>query len=327
MRDRHGRKIEYLRVSLTDRCNLACTYCNPDRNFSLLPHEELLTLEEIGLVVRAFSRLGLKKVRLTGGEPLLRKGIVDLVARLYAIVGIEEVCLTTNGVLLGDHADALFRAGVRHVNISLDTLNPERFKEVTGRDEFHRVISAIHKVIDLGFSPVKVNTVLLKGVNADELHSFVEMTIAHPIEWRFIEFMPIGTHCRWTEGDVFTTDEAKERIEARFGPLEEVYPRGKWHGPARLFRVKGARGLIGFISPISHHFCNTCNRLRLTPEGRLRLCLFSDKEIDIKGPIRSGMDEAGLSSFLEEVVYNKPLGPMAEEREPGCNRAMRAIGG
>ena len=327
MRDRHGRKIEYLRVSLTDRCNLACTYCNPDRNFPLLPHEELLTLEEVCLVVRGFSRLGLKKVRLTGGEPLLRKGIVELIETLYSIEGIEEVCLTTNGVLLGDHAEALLKAGVRHVNISLDTLDAKRFSEVTGRDEFHRVMAAIHRVIDLGFSPVKVNTVLLKGVNADELHSFVEMTISYPIEWRFIEYMPIGSRCCWSQGEVFTTDEARNKIEAHFGPLEEVYPRGKWHGPARLFRVRGAKGLIGFISPISHHFCHTCNRLRLTPEGRLRLCLFSDQEIDLKGLLRSGIDEKGLSSFLEKVVYDKPLGPMAEEREPGCNRAMRAIGG
>ncbi|OCC16256.1 Molybdenum cofactor biosynthesis protein MoaA [Dissulfuribacter thermophilus] len=327
MKDRYGREIRYLRISVTDRCNLACTYCNPERNFSWIPSNELLTLEEIEFVARAFSRLGLKKIRLTGGEPLLRKGIVDLAKKLYSIQGIEEVCITTNGVLLLDYADSLYDVGVRHINISLDTLRPERFKEVSGKDALHRVLAGIERVIELGFFPIKINTVLIKGINDHELFDFARLTMENVLEWRFIEYMPIGSKCSWQEGEVITTDTAKKRLEEQFGPLEEVFPNGKWHGPAKLFRIKGAKGLIGFISPMSHHFCDTCNRLRLTPDGKLRLCLFSDNEVDLKTKIREGMSIEALSKFLKEVVYDKPLGPVAQNKEPGCERAMRAIGG
>lgn len=332
MIDRHGRTIQYLRVSLTDRCNLSCTYCNPPEARArqvvpMLPSRELLTLEEIELVVRAFSGLGVKKVRLTGGEPLLRRGIIGLSEDLYRIPGIAEVCITTNGVLLGEYAPALFAAGLRHVNISLDTLRPERFKEITGKDLFHRVIEGIDRVIGLGFFPVKINTVLLKEFNADEILDFAKMTIERRLEWRFIEYMPIGAGCRWSRRHVFTVDEARAAIERAFGPLEEVYPRGKWHGPARLFRIRGARGLLGFISPMTHHFCDSCNRVRLTPDGRLRLCLFSDHEINLKEKVRAGISHDELVDFLKHAVYEKPLGPMAENEGPGCTRFMRTIGG
>jgi len=326
MKDCYGRDISYLRISLTDRCNLQCIYCS--REFRLLPKKEILTLEEIERTVKALSLLGIKKIRLTGGEPLLRQGVVDLSRRLSEIQGIKEVCLTTNGILLKEFAKGLFEAGVRHINISLDSLRRNKFFEITGRDVFEKVIHGIEMALEMGFSPVKINTVLIRGVNDDEILNFAGLTRQRAVEWRAIEFMPIGSRCGWKEGHVITSHEVKSRIQAAFGPLEEVVHRNKWHGPAQLYRIRGARGLIGLIGAISHPFCSTCNRIRLTPEGRLRLCLFSDHEVDIKPMVRARMRIEDLSRYLYKVIRdNKPLGPGIQHQAPKCIRAMRTIGG
>ncbi len=365
MKDRLGRDIRYLRLSVTKMCNLNCTYCGGYRKGSALSSsnavneerhkggkgirdkESSLSLKEITFLLRAFSMIGVEKVRITGGEPLLRPDILDIVKIASQTEGIKEVCLTTNGVLFYDIAPLLYEVGIRHINISLDTMSPEKFRHISGKNAFYKVIKGIERAIDIGFSPIKINTVLIRGINDDELTDFAKLTLSLPVEWRFIEFMPIGEN-KWERFSLITVKEARDRIETHFGNLEEVYPPNKWHGPARLFRIKGAKGLIGFISPMSQHFCKACNRLRITPDAALRLCLFSDNEVDLRGKMQAIMsknkrgatiigyerewlyDENGYREFVEYlkgIIYQKPVGPVALKKTPQCLRPMQAIGG
>ncbi len=325
--DLHGRRLTYLRLSVTDRCNLRCTYCAPQKNFSWTPHENILTYEEILLVARVLGGMGLGKIRLTGGEPLVRRGIARLARGLVETPGIKEVCLTTNGVMLSRHADALFRAGVRHVNISLDTLDPGLFEAITGRDLLHRVWEGITRVLDLGFGPVKLNMVVMKGVNDHEIKRMAALSLEYPIQVRFIEFMPVGNDSRWSEDRLLPCSRIKQEVEAGLGPLKPIEAEPD-AGPAAVFSLEHAPGTIGFISPLSHHFCNTCNRLRLTADGRLRLCLFSDREVDVRSRLRQGHDTKELESFFRRAVQMKPKGyKELGYGRPSCLRTMSSIGG
>ncbi len=328
--DTFARSISYLRLSLTDRCNLRCLYCTPQSQECVrLAHDLLLSYEELLRVVTVAVRLGIRKVRLTGGEPLVRRGVVDFVERLAAIEGLHDIRLTTNGVLLAQHAEALYRAGIRKVNISLDSLRPERFAAITGADFFSQVWQGIETVRRLGFAPVKLNMVVLRGINDDELEDFARLARDENFQVRFIEYMPIGEQTTWSRERYMSTAEIMERIGV-LGQLTPLYP-GPADGPARTVRLESTGGVLGFISPISHHFCDRCNRLRLTSEGRLRSCLLCDEETDLRAVLRSGGSDEDIAAALVAAVRNKPKGHRLEERlQSGgadCQGRMSRIGG
>ncbi|NDY42576.1 GTP 3',8-cyclase MoaA [Dissulfurirhabdus thermomarina] len=327
--DAHGRRITYLRLSITDRCNLRCRYCNVRGTFKWLPHEAILRREEILRMCRVLGRLGIRKVRLTGGEPLVRSDVVELVQGLRSIPDIERVSLTTNAVLLEDKAAPLYEAGLRHINISLDTLRPERFQALTGRDAHRRVVRGIRAAVRAGYHPVKVNAVVIRGTNDDEIRDLAALSLELPVQVRFIEFMPVGQDTGWSPDQLLSGEEIRREVERLTGPLAPV-PRGRDAGPAAVFRAPGAPGEIGFISAMSRHFCADCNRVRITADGRLRLCLFSDEEIDVREALRGMDSDAALADFFREAVLRKPSG-YAEQADPGqapsCRRAMSAIGG
>jgi len=324
--DTFNRKINYIRISITDRCNLRCRYCMPAQGIDLIPHDHILRFEEIIRLVRVFAESGISKVRLTGGEPLVRKGLVDLIRSLSHIAGIHDLSLTTNGVLLEPFAEPLFSAGLKRVNISLDSLRPERFRYITRRDCFDQVWTGIEKSLRIGFHPVKINVVAMRGFNDDEILPLARLTLDHPLHVRFIEYMPAGNGQPWRLDDVLTISQIKDVIEA-LGPLsvDDTQDRS---GPAAVYRLEGAKGRIGFISPVSCHFCESCNRLRLTSDGKLRPCLFSDEEIDLRQPLRNGCDDARLRDLLELALQKKPRGHMVNTHLfKKCQRNMSSIGG
>ena len=317
--DRFGRRIDYLRVSITDRCNFRCLYCYSIKKWKKLRHEDILRFEEILRIVEVGSELGIKRVRITGGEPLLRKNVEYLIRELRKISGIKDIGLTTNGYFLLEKAEVLKSAGLSRINISLDTLNKEKFKMLTGVDGWDRVWKGIQKVLDLGFSPVKINAVVIRGFNDDEVVDLAKLTLDYPVEVRFIEFMPIGENSFWNEKNVFLASEIRERLN-EFSPLEDAEKVGG--GPARVYKWKKALGKIGIISPISEPFCDKCNRLRLTADGKLRPCLFSDFEINLKAIIR-GEAEGSIEDAFFQAVEKKPE---KLELHP-TEKFMRAIGG
>ncbi len=323
--DSHRRRLNYLRVSVTDRCNLRCLYCVPEEDFPRLGHEDILTYEEILRIVEVGAGLGITKVRVTGGEPLVRKDIASFLGRLARMDGIEDVSLTTNGVRLSEYLPAIRSAGIRRLNISLDTLRPERFRDITGVDGFERVWRSVLEARDMGFSPIKLNAVAMRGVNDDELEAIAALTLDHPFHVRFIEYMPIGA-ARFRTDPYISTDEIRRRVEA-VGRLDPI-ARSPGDGPASRFRIPGARGEIGFISPISHHFCGECNRLRLTASGGLRACLLSDRETDLKALLRGGGTDGDLRKTFEAVALEKPERHALSDRcriRPATQ--MSAIGG
>ena len=280
MKDKHGRTIDYLRISLTDRCNFRCIYCMPEEGVESLRHEDVLRIEEIERVVRVAAGMGVRSVRLTGGEPLVRKGVVDLVRAVAATPGIRNVSMTTNGVLLPQMADELKRAGLSRVNISLDTLDPAQFRQITRRGELSQTLAGMEAALAAGFNPVKVNAVVVRRLEQDVL-AFAKLSIDRPLHVRFIEYMPVGESagldgCGWGPEDVVPSEELLGIVNerAREQGLPELVPAGDdrpigW-GPARYFEFPGAQGTVGFISPLSRHFCGECNRVRLTADGKLR---------------------------------------------------------
>jgi len=303
MKDSLGRELNYLRISVTDRCNLRCIYCMPPGGVELLPREQLLTYEEIVRVARVAAQLGFIKVRLTGGEPLVRDGIVRLVSMLSRVEGLERLAMTTNGVLLSKFAIALKRAGLQTVNISLDTLRAERFRRLTRIGEIDEVLRGIKSAMTSGFDAVKVNMVVMRGVNDDEIPDFVRFAAENDIEVRFIELMRLGDK-GLADAELFVPeDEILARV-SEAGSLVPI-PRSDSDGPAKLFRIEGSRGRIGIISALSHPFCDKCNRLRLTSDGRLRSCLLSGGEIDLRPILRAGDDE-GLRNAFHAVAEMKP---------------------
>lgn len=334
MKDSHGRTIDYLRISLTDRCNLRCIYCMPEEGVHALAHGDILTLEEIERLVRIAADMGITRVRLTGGEPLVRRGVTGLIRALKAVPGIESVALTTNGILLPRMADQLAEAGLSRVNISLDTLDPEQYRAITRCGSFDDAMAGIDSALAAGFSPVKVNAVVVRSLNQDVL-SFARMSIDRPLHVRFIEYMPVGESagscgCGWGKDDVIPSDELRAMIDeqaeaagiGRLKPAAKHTPAG-W-GPARYFEFENAKGTVGFISPLSRHFCSECNRLRLTADGKIRPCLFSDEEFDVRAALRSGASDDAVRAVLYGALGAKPD---EHHDKVGTERGMSQIGG
>jgi cyclic pyranopterin phosphate synthase len=324
--DNFNRPISYLRVSVTDRCNLRCVYCMPPEGVPWRPHEEILRYEEIETVVRAAADLGISKVRLTGGEPLVRKGLVDLVAMIARIPGIDDLAMTTNGILLARCAEELKAAGLHRVNVSLDTLRPERFRTITRLGELSDTLEGIAAAKEAGLVPVKVNTVVIRGLNDDEVVDFARLTYAPDWHVRFIEVMPLGDNADWAGNGYMPMGQVRERIEGELGELRPAKLRGGG-GPARYYRLPGAEGTVGFITPISEHFCYQCNRLRLTADGKLRPCLLSDYEIDLRTPLRQGASAEEIKALIIEGIRNKPERHHLSEQVIPQGRAMSEIGG
>jgi cyclic pyranopterin phosphate synthase len=293
--DRCNRHLNYLRISITDRCNLQCRYCVPQGLIAKLSQSEILTYEEILRVVRIATRLGISKARVTGGEPLVRKGVYHFLAELVATDGLKDVSLTTNGVLLKNNLEKIRAAGISRINVSLDTLNPTKYREITGYDEFYRVWQGIEKAHKMGFYPIKLNIVALNGVNDDELVEMARLSFRYPFHVRFIEYMPMG-QSDFNAGALLLAPEIKDRISA-MGNLMPV--EGAEHdGPAQRYKLEDAKGEVGFIPALSQHFCNSCNRLRLTASGQLRPCLLSDYQENLKELIRRGCSDQELSDIF-----------------------------
>ncbi|MBL7183901.1 MAG: GTP 3',8-cyclase MoaA [Anaerolineae bacterium] len=324
--DSFNRPISYLRVSVTDRCNLRCVYCMPPGGIPWRPHGEILRYEEIERVVQAAAGLGISKVRLTGGEPLVRLGIVDLVTMLATVPGIDDLSMTTNGTLLARYAEELKAAGLKRVNVSLDTLRPEQFRTITRLGELSDTLEGIAAAKQAGLVPVKVNTVVIRGLNDDEVVDFARLTCASDWHVRFIEVMPLGDNADWAGNGYMPMGEVRERIERELGELIPARLRGGG-GPARYYRLPDAQGSIGFITPISEHFCYQCNRLRLTADGKLRPCLLSDHEINLRTPLRQGATIEGIKRLIIEAVRAKPERHHLSEQVIPQGRAMSEIGG
>ncbi len=323
--DSFGRVHNNLRISVTDRCNLRCTYCM-DEEVVFMERSELLTFEEITHFVRAAAPLGIDKIRLTGGEPLMRRDLPRLVRMLCAVEGIRDVGLTTNGILLAEHAQALYDAGLRRINVSLDTLDPSRFRELTRRDGLEKVVAGILAAKRAGFEPVKVNAVAIRGVNEPDVVPLARFAREHGLEMRFIEYMPIGAD-QWERGKVLFAHEILERIEREVAPLvpvEDYDPRA----PAMEFRYADGGGRVGIIASISRPFCASCNRVRLTADGKLRNCLFAIEEADVKALLRGGADEGRLAEVIRANVASKWEGHQINTaRFVKPQRTMHAIGG
>ncbi|MBN2232569.1 MAG: GTP 3',8-cyclase MoaA [Deltaproteobacteria bacterium] len=328
LRDGCNRPVSYLRVSVTDRCNLRCRYCVAGELFDFIPCAGILRYEEIVRVVRALAPVGIDKVRLTGGEPLVRRGLPRLVAMLRQIDGIRDVGLTTNGVLFAECGRELRDAGLTRVNISLDTLRRDRFAELTRRDFFSRAMAGIDAAVELGFDPVKINVVAMRGVNDDELVDFVRFGRDRGVEVRFIEYMPVGQGTGWQEASFISAAEIRDRLAAACGPLEPAPPEFSG-GPARIWRVTDGGVRIGFISALSDHFCDRCNRVRITADGRLRPCLLEDTEYDLRGLLRApGVTDAAIRELFFQGLASKPAGHGMSCNAPRkCQRPMSSIGG
>jgi cyclic pyranopterin phosphate synthase len=298
----------------------------PQEGIPLIPHEEILTYEEMLRIVRVFATEGISKVRLTGGEPLVRKGITEFISRLSKIEGIEDLSLTTNGVLLKEFAQDLKKAGLKRINISLDSLRKERFYQITRRDDFDPVWAGIEEALRVGLSPIKINMVAIKELNDDEVESFAQLTFDLPLTVRYIEYMPSGNGEEWKEDDILTIPQIKSRLE-KVGKLIPI-PSDRWDGPAKRYRIEGAIGEIGLIGAVSSHFCDECNRLRLTPDGKIRTCLFSDEEIDVKEILRGGGSDRDLKERLLLALKAKPERHHINTHQfKKCQRNMSAIGG
>jgi cyclic pyranopterin phosphate synthase len=324
--DRYARTIDYLRISVTDRCNLRCRYCMPEEGVPSVPHDSIMRYEEIVLLVRAAASIGFTRVRLTGGEPLVRKGLTGLIESLRAVEGIADLSLTTNGVLLAEAAHELREAGIDRVNVSLDTLRRDRFAEITRRDLFDQVTAGIDKALEVGMDPVKINVVVIRGVNDDEILDFALLTRDRPLSVRFIEFMPVAAENGWEPARVVPTAEVLSLIRNRYTIREVTDRRGS--GPSTDISIDGFVGTIGFISPVSRHFCDRCNRLRVTSDGRIRGCLFSDDELYILPALRKGAPLAEIADLLKSAVAQKPPAHTINDRRfKSCQRSMSAIGG
>lgn len=323
--DRFGRNIHYLRISLTDHCNLRCIYCMPE-DMTFRPGKELMQDDELLSLVRLFGSLGFDKFRLTGGEPTVRAHVVDLVREICATPGVQQLTMTTNGVLLPRLAAPLKAAGLQRVNISLDTLDPVRFNTLTRWGTLQQVWDGIQAAEAAGLTPMKINTVVVKGHNEGDLADLAGLTLTRPWQVRFIEMMPFAGATRLQRNQVVAQSEMMARIEQVHGPLSLIN-EGELDGEARLYRINGAQGQIGFISSVSVPFCASCTRARLTADGKLRLCLLREKEVDLLTPLRQGATLDDLRSLILDGVWQKPWGHGLKEGEFSQNRGMSEIGG
>lgn len=317
MEDTFGRKINYLRLSVTDKCNLRCRYCMPQEGVCIKRHGDMLTEDEMILAVEAAASLGISKLRITGGEPLVKKNILSICSRAAAVEGIEEVCITTNGTLLPPMAEALKSAGVRRVNISLDTLDRDKYEYITRRGMMDEAMKGIESAVNAGFERVKINAVLIGGFNDDEIETMGALTLKYPVDVRFIELMPMYDGGEFGSGSMISGETVLQRLPS----LSPVSADG---GVARLYRLPGAKGSIGLISPVSHHFCGDCNRIRLTADGKLKPCLHSPAEYSIKHLSFQGMAEQFKKAILAKPACHDELSTQKRSR---AGRNMNAIGG
>lgn len=320
-----SRRINYLRVSVTDRCNLRCRYCMPPGGIPQRSHDEILRYEEIERLVRIAAGLSVSHIRITGGEPLVRLGVPDLVAATARIPGIEEVSLTTNGILLEGFARPLAEAGLKRINVSLDTLSAEKFSEHTRGGSLGAVLRGLEAAERAGLTPIKLNVVALRGFNDDEIGDFARKTLTDGWHVRFIEIMPFGQASHWHEAGYLPATEIREKIETQFGEL--LPQRVVGSGPARYWRLGGAEGTIGFISPISSGYCASCNRLRLTADGRLIPCLASEDEIDVRTPLREGATDDEVASLFRMAIERKPIAECFGDHHVSPSREMSRTGG
>ena len=326
MLDNFGRRIEYLRISVTDKCNLRCVYCMPEEGLPWLKHQQILRYEEIADIVRVMAGMGLKRVRLTGGEPLVRRDLPELVKMLRAIPGIDDIALSTNAVLLDEHAEALAEAGVNRVNISLDSLRETRVDDVARRSGyFQRILAGIAAAERVGFAPLKINVVLMRGRNDDEVEDFARMTLERPWHVRFIEVMPVGDNLDVSANEYVSALEILQRLES-IAELQPVAgPRG--NGPATYFRYHGAAGTIGVITPMSHNYCDQCNRMRLTADGQLRPCLFGDIQTNLRDALRAGESLEPLIAHTLSVKPERHYLIQGSAAGSGGLRALSEVGG
>jgi len=331
--DKYNRHLNYLRISVTDRCNLRCIYCLPSGYIPKLAHSDILSYEEILRIVRIGVGLGISKVRITGGEPLVRKGIYDFLKKLSEIRELEDISLTTNGVLLKNNIEKIRDAGIKRINISLDTLKPEKFKKITGYDAFYQVWEGIMQAHQAGFYPIKINVVAMKGINDDEFKDIAGLSFDYPFHIRFIEYMQMG-NTEFTKKNSeceILAPEIMERISSlgRLNPVEKSDKCKISHdGPADRYKFEGAKGEIGFIHALSHHFCHKCNRLRLTASGHIRTCLLSDHQTDIKTLLRKGCSDNELAELFIQAVAFKPMQHNLSVKESDhVSAQMSAIGG
>ena len=317
MIDKLGRDITYLRISLTDKCNLRCRYCMPEEGVCKRSHFEMMNEDEVVTAVEVAASLGIHKIRLTGGEPLVKRNIVSICRRVAEVEGIREVCLTTNGILLPELAKQLKEAGVKRVNLSLDTLDPQKYAYITRIGQLEQFRAGLEAALEAGFDKVKINAVLIGGFNDDEIESLANLTMEYPVDMRFIELMPIQDHDEFGEAAYVPYSRVLEK-------LPDAVPVAKDGGVAKLYCLPGAKGNIGLISPISAHFCSECNRLRLMADGKLKPCLHSGDEYSIKG-----LDRAGMKAVFEQAIWNKPAwhGDLDAVHRSQAGRNMNEIGG
>ena len=322
--DQFGRTIEYLRISVTDRCNFRCRYCMPLEGLPWLPKGDILSYEEIHEVVQQLVPLGLRRIRLTGGEPTIRPQLATLVRLLRSVPGVEDIALSTNGVRLPELASELAGAGLDRVNISADSLRPDRIIAIARRDLGFDPVRAAIAAEEAGLSPVKINVVVMRGVNDDEVADFARLTLHRPWHVRFIELMPVGQMEEITGDHVVSSDEVLSRIASVLGTLEPCSGPARGNGPAAYWRAPGAAGSIGVITPMTHTYCGSCNRVRLTADGRLRTCLFGDHEVDLRSPLRAGIP---LEPFVRQAMTEKPEQHALLLKRNGGLRALSQVGG
>lgn len=330
MLDPYNRNINYLRISITDRCNLRCTYCRPKEGLSLKGHDDILRYEEIIRVVSRAATMGFVKVRLTGGEPLVRRGFVEFAADLKKIKGLEDISLTTNGIFLERYAEGIFNAGITRINISLDSLDKDKYKQITrggNLDDVFRGIAAAEKA---GFSPIKINTVIIKGFNDNEALDFARLALVKPFQIRFIEIMPISPVNTGQPADFLPNHQLLETIGRHFSLTALEGRKHTSDGPAKIYKLRDGQGEIGFINPVSDHFCATCNRLRLMADGKLRACLLKDEEVDLKAALGRNCDDDELSALIRQAILLKPEKhnlDCTDRHLKKCHRDMSDIGG
>jgi GTP 3',8-cyclase len=321
--DQFGRRIEYLRISVTDRCNFRCAYCMPLEGLPWLPREEILSYEEITEIVRQLAPLGVSRLRITGGEPTIRPQLSTLIAMLRAVPGIEDIALSTNGVKLPEMADELKAAGLDRVNMSADSLKPERIREIARRSLKFSPLDAASAAERAGLEPVKINMVVMRGINDDEIEDFARLTIDHPLHVRFIELMPVGEMANLTFEHVVPSDEILARL-SKLGALAADPGPARGNGPAAYYRFAGAPGSVGVITPMSHTYCGDCNRVRLTADGRLRTCLYGEEEVSFRDALRAG---APLAPVYAAALASKPKEHALLQMRVGGLRALSQVGG
>ncbi|MBA3945340.1 MAG: GTP 3',8-cyclase MoaA [Herpetosiphonaceae bacterium] len=323
--DSFGRRINYLRISLTDRCNFRCVYCMPEHGAHFAPRDELLHDDELLRVVGAAAAVGFEKIRLTGGEPTIRRNLVELIRGIKQTSGIREISMTTNALKLAPIADALKEAGLSRVNISIDSLQPDRFRSMTRGGDLARVWAGIDAAERVGWTPLKLNAVVVRGLNDDEVVDLARLTVDRPWQLRFIEMMPLAGVGDLADASVVSSSEIMARLEQEFGPLEFIGWKGS--DPARTYRLAGAQGELGFISSVTEPFCATCNRMRLTADGKLHLCLLRDDELDLREALRNGAADEDLEALIRQAVFLKPWGHGLPDGIKPTLRGMSELGG